>query len=459
MKPAVSGTRVLIVEDDRALCAMLAQELGEAGHHVRSAGCAEDATSLIERWQPHVVLSDLRLPGTDGLALLERARAADPSPAFVIITAFGTVEQAVDALKQGADDFLTKPLDLDELLRCVARVTQAQRFSAPAAGHVSRGEFHGLVGTSEVMDKLFRQIRRVGATRGSVLVVGESGSGKELVARALHRESHRASGPFVAVNCAGIPGELLESEFFGHTAGAFTGARTGHTGLFAQAHGGTLMLDEIADMPLALQAKLLRVLQDGVVRPVGSARTQAVDVRIIACTNRDLEAEIREGRFREDLYYRLETFTLRVPPLRERRDDIPALAARFLARHCDGRSNTQGIDETALQRLRSYDFPGNVRELQNILERASAFCDRPVLQVRDLPERVRSGAGTPARAQTPSWRAGAEGALPTLSQVETRYIRYVLDRVGGNKRRAAALLGIGRRTLYRRLDDDTPTGV
>lgn len=456
--PSNSG-RVLVVEDDRALCTLLSEELSEAGYETRVTGTAEAATALMARWPPHLVLSDLRLPGADGLTLLERSRSAHAAPAFVMITAFGTIDQAVDALKRGADDFLTKPLDLDELLQCVARIMQAHHVSRAVSQDEVGAEFHGLVGASAVMNKLFGQIRRVGATQGSVLVVGESGSGKELVARAIHTESRRAAGPFIPVNCAGIPSELLESEFFGHVAGAFTGAHKSHMGLFPQANGGTLMLDEIAEMPLALQAKLLRVLQDGLVRPVGSGRSQGVDVRIIACTNRDLDTEIRAGRFREDLYYRLETFTVRVPPLRERREDIAALTARFMARHTDGgQTIVQGIDDSALEHLRRYDFPGNVRELQNIIERAIAFCDRATLQVRDLPERLRSATKTIAtdEASVPSskWIDDADDILPTLSQVETRYIRYVLNRVGGNKRRAAALLGIGRRTLYRRLDDE-----
>lgn len=459
---SANSGRILVVEDDRALCALLDEELTDAGFDTRVTGSAEQALPLVARWDPHLVLSDLRLPGADGLTLLERSRSANTAPAFVMITAFGTIDQAVDALKRGADDFLTKPLDLDELLQCVARVMQAHHVSRAVSHDDTGGEFHGIVGTSVAMNKVFGQIRRVGATQGSVLVVGESGSGKELVARAIHTESRRAAGPFVAVNCAGIPSELLESEFFGHVAGAFTGARKGHTGLFAQADGGTLMLDEIAEMPLALQAKLLRVLQDGLVRPVGSGHSQAVDVRIIACTNRDLDTEIRAGRFREDLYYRLETFTVRVPPLRERRQDIATLTARFMARHANsGQATVQGIDDAALERLRCYDFPGNVRELQNIIERALAFCDHATLQVRDLPERVQSATAAPSDDRAPSveprWMDEADGILPTLSQVETRYIRYVLDRVGGNKRRAAALLGIGRRTLYRRLDDDAPS--
>ncbi len=446
----IDRQRILVVEDDEGLRSLLQEELSDAGYATHAAADAETARAQIDTWRPHLVLSDLRLPAEDGLSMLTRERNRPGAPPFIMITAFGTIEQAVEALKRGAADFLTKPLDLDQLLHCVQQILGRPQ---PTCDGETTGRFHGMAGTSEAMRALFREVRRVGAAPGAALVIGESGTGKELVARALHAESRRAEGPFVAVNCAGVPPDLLESEFFGHVAGAFTGAHKSHDGLFAQADGGTLMLDEIGDMPLALQAKLLRTLQDGVVRPVGSARERQVDVRIVACTNRDLHARIADGSFREDLYYRLETFALRVPPLRERRADIPTLANHFLTMR-DGAA-PHLIDDRALALLQGYDFPGNVRELQNIIERAAAFCDEPVLGPAHLPQRVRRSVaeGNVGDTATPPEWMTRDAVLPSLAQMERRYIRFVLNRVDGNKRRAAALLGIGRRTLYRRLDE------
>jgi DNA-binding NtrC family response regulator len=310
------------------------------------------------------------------------------------------------------------------------------------------------------MQMLVQQIRQLAAARGPVLIVGESGTGKELAARAVHMESPAAKGPLVVLNCAGVPSELLESELFGHMAGAFTGASKQRKGLFAEAHGGALFLDEISEMPLAMQAKLLRVLQDGKVRPVGSNREMDTDVRIIAATNRDLEEEIAAGRFREDLFYRLETFTLRVPPLREREDDAALLAAGFLHRYnARLNRNVRGFSDDALDLLRSYSFPGNVRELQNAVERAVTFCRGNWVTPEDFHGRMRREETSAQEMDLGSGGVSAESCLlngntlPSLEELKGRYMRYVLEQCGGNKRRAAALLGIGRRTLYRYLGD------
>ncbi len=325
-------------------------------------------------------------------------------------------------------------------------------------------------GRSEPMRRLFHRIRLIGPGEGPVLVYGESGTGKELVARAVHAESARREAPFVAVNCAGVPAELLESEFFGHARGAFTGATSSRAGLFAEADGGTLLLDEITEMSLGLQAKLLRVLQEGTVRRVGDDRERAVDVRVVASTNRDPEAALADGLLREDLYYRLQTFTLEVPALRERGGDVERLAWHFVRAFAARLDRpVRAIAEDALALLRTYPFPGNVRELENVLEHAVTFCPGETLEPAHLPARLREATGReasegPAGAHRPAstgdgaspdaadQRFALDGEIRALADVERRYIRHVLGRVDGNKRRAAALLGIGRRTLYRKLD-------
>jgi two-component system, NtrC family, response regulator AtoC len=307
------------------------------------------------------------------------------------------------------------------------------------------------------MRLLFEQIRKVANARGPVLILGESGSGKELVARAIHNESSRSDGPFVPVNCAGIPEHLVESEFFGHAAGSFTGARNSREGLFAEAEGGTLLLDEISEMPLFLQAKFLRILQDGKLRRVGENRESEVDVRILGATHRDLESEVRAGRFREDLFFRLETFTLRIPPLRERGEDVELLAARFLHRFSLVQEKAAPeFSDDALARIAAYPFPGNVRELRNAMERAVTFATGPRISAEHLPARIRNhpAGGRPEIPESDDDAGREADIFLPLAEIERRHIRRVLDRVGGNKRRAAAILGIGRGTLYRKLGED-----
>ena len=454
--------RVLIVEDDESLAKLLEEEVRESGVGTCAVPDAEQAVKKMRVWTPDLVISDLRLPGSDGFDLLRQSRAMSPIPSFIVITAFGTVAQAVEALRQGADDFLTKPLDLDHLRLSMSRVLEKRRLQQQVVRYqelLGEEGFHGLIGRSRPMQRLFSQIRQVARGAGPVLIVGESGVGKELVARAIHRESARADKIFLPVNCAGIPENLLESEFFGHSAGAFTGASRARKGLFLEADGGTLLLDEIVEMPLPLQAKLLRVLQEGTIRAVGTDVERPVDLRILAATNRDLEAEVHGGALREDLYYRLETFTLDVPPLREREDDLELLTGRFLQRFAlQMNKQIRGISPEALDRLQRYPFPGNVRELQNAIERAVTFCDEPTVKLNHLPARVCQGSAQSERLSRNSTELPPDllgnGVLPSLAEMETLYVRYVLNQVGGNKRRAAALLGIGRRTLYRRLGAD-----
>lgn len=455
------GGLVWIVEDDKALGTLLLEEVRDAGLEGYWKSSAEEAVRNMEQRWPDLIVCDLKLPGMDGLTFLRQilANAPDSPPGFLIITGFGTIPRAVEALKAGADDFLTKPLDLEHFMLSAKRILERKRLRETVnqmRGLLSSESFHGMYGKSMAMRLLFNQIRQVAKAQGPVLILGESGTGKELVAMAIHKESNRTSGPFVPVNCAGIPEHLLESEFFGHAEGSFTGARKSRQGLFAEAESGSMLLDEISEIPLSLQAKLLRILQDGSLRPVGENREHQVDVRVLAATHRDIDEEVRMGHFREDLFFRLEAFTLRVPPLRERGEDIEFLAARFLQQFAFASDKrVTGFSGQAIELLTQYPFPGNVRELSNAVQRAVTFATESRIRVEDLPARIRNYQSVvwapPSDSQ--SLTAEREKLLP-LAEVERRYIRHVLEKVGGNKRRAAAILGIGRRTLYRRLGEE-----
>lgn len=449
----------MVIEDDTALAELLVEELESEGYETRRWDSAEAALGEIDRFEPDMIVTDLQLPGADGLALLEQVRTRHAAPATLMISAYGTVDRAVAALKAGADNFLTKPLDMDHFILSVQRILdnrrlrdEVQRFRQA----LERDSFYGMEGSSRPMRILFDRIRQIARADGAVLISGESGTGKDLVARAIHSESARAPRPFMAVNCAGVPADLLESEFFGHAEGAFSGADRDRSGLFREADGGVLFLDEIGEMPVPLQAKLLRALQDGQIRPVGADHEHRVDVRLIAATNQDLQEKVDRGEFREDLYYRLEAFQLRVPPLRERGEDLDVLAMSFLGRFAAARDRpARRLSEDAADVIRAYRWPGNVRELRNVMERAVTFCEDEVIGVEHLPERVRRPGRTPTDepviSELPSELLEGD-MLPSLEEFKQRYIRYVLERVGGNKRRAAALLGVGRRTLYRWLD-------
>lgn len=450
---------IVLVEDDRDLRELLQEELEAEGYQVIACGDAEQGKQLLATQAVDLLISDLRLPGADGLSLLPSLASSDSPPAVLIITAFGSVQQAVKALQAGADDFLTKPLEMDHFLLTVSRLLDNRKLRHEVQHYRSLmavEQFNGMIGQSPAMQQLFQQIRQIAAAEGPVLVQGESGTGKELVARALHDQSSRRDGPYMVVNCGGIPSELMESEFFGHAAGAFTGARNQRAGLFQQANGGSLLLDELGEMPLALQAKLLRVLQDGKVRPVGSDHEIQLDVRIIAATNRNLTEAVADGSFREDLFYRLETFGLQVPPLRARGEDILKLTEFFLTRfNARQKQSIKGFSDAALGLLQQYSFPGNIRELQNAVERAATFCDTPLIETHHLPQRIREQTGAPLLPantavipQQPNQPADAD-ALPTLETVQRQYIHQVLAATDGNKRRAADILGITRRTLYR----------
>ncbi len=433
-----------VIEDDPALQELLVEELEAEGYKVMAWGSVEAFKKSVTPLD--LVISDIRLPGLSGLSLLESLKNEDNSPALLLITAFGTVDQAVDALKQGADDFLTKPLDVEHLLLSVKRILEHRSLQRELKRYRQQQKGPGgLVGQSPSMRKLYDQIERIAPADGSVLITGESGTGKELVAKALHQLSDRAEQSFQAVNCAGIPADLMESEFFGHAAGAFTGAQKKRQGLLKQADGGTLLLDEIGEMPMALQAKLLRVLQEGTIRAVGSDEEETVNVRILAATHQDLEQQVEDGRFRQDLFYRLETFSLRVPPLRERGEDIERLANYFLQQLQKNSDKTvRSISPAALEQLYSYRFPGNVRELQNAIERAFTFSRDDKIAVEDLPQRILDSEHEPDVEYGTEW--------PTLDEYQNQYIRKVLAHAEGNKSKAAEILGVTRRTLYRWLE-------
>jgi DNA-binding NtrC family response regulator len=459
-KDSVPPCPILVVEDDPAILELLEEELQEAGHATLGAASAEEAIATLSHTPVAMVISDVRLPGMSGMQLLEQLRGEGSALGFIVITAFGTIDQAVEALKLGADDFLTKPLDLENVREAVYRVLERRRLAERFHQDGPPGHFHGIIGESEPMQALFHDAARLAKSDAPILVLGESGTGKELLARAIHAESPRADGPFVAINCASIPSELMESEFFGHVKGAFTGASDSRQGLFQSARGGSLFLDEIGEMSPGLQAKLLRALQEKTVRPVGGEREESVDVRIIAATHRDLEQEIEAGQFRSDLFFRLETFSLRIPPLREREGDLERLVTALIDKHADAQGKPiEGIEPAALQALLAYSYPGNVRELENAIMRAVTLAESGEIRHADLPERLREQAQASRResgeALAGSLVPGASSRTwPSLEEVEKRYIRKVLDATGGNKRRTADILGIARRTLYRRLDGD-----
>ncbi len=429
------------------------QELGFQAVAVTGPGEAKAAARAV--W-PALVVADWRLSHADGTDLPGFFAGEGQRPAYLAVMGTGQVSKAISALENGADDFITKPFSISQLLlRAHCLLAQGTQVWSPEQEAEPVREFHGLLGTGPSMQSLFSQVRQVARSGASVLLLGESGSGKELVARAIHAESRRSDGPFVAVNCAGIPLELLESEFFGHRSGAFTGARRSRAGLFAEAHGGTLLLDEVGEMPAPLQAKLLRVLQEGSIKPLGADREYPVDVRVLAATNRDLGAMVAEGSFRRDLFYRLETLQIRVPSLRERPEDIELLARHFLDRALEraGKPPVE-LDPSVGEALRRYRFPGNVRELANAMERAATFCTGSQLLPDHLPPRIDgSGAAPPSI----DWAEQGDAALPvdawpSLEEVQRRYVQRVLEGAGGNKRRAARVLGINRRTLYRWLE-------
>jgi DNA-binding NtrC family response regulator len=448
----ISNQRLLVVDDDSAMRALLASLFEQKGYPVEEAASADEALERAREAEFDAVLSDIKMPGKTGIEMVGELRRIRPDTPVVLMTAFGSIDSAVEAMRAGAFDYITKPFEPEAVLLTVERALERRaleeenrRLRRAVDRTASLGD---LIGKSPAMREIFALIKKVAHGRSSVLITGESGTGKEVVARTLHYHGSRADKPFIPINCTAIPEGLLESELFGHVRGAFTGAHASKRGLFEKADGGTLFLDEIGDMGPGLQSKLLRVLQDREVRPVGGTQSTKVDVRIVAATNKDLDAAIAAGTFREDLYYRLNVIPLYIPPLRERREDIPALVEAFVERHSDGA--TRCVSGDATERLCAQPWKGNARELENVIERALALCDTPELGADDLPlPGMEAGPGSDAPDDLLRLAVARRLSLRDLEDV---YIDRVLELTGGNKVQAARILGIDRKTLYRRAE-------
>ncbi len=444
--------RILIVDDDKSMCKMLETDLIKRGFEIRWKTSAEEAFGLFMSESFDAVLTDLQLPEMGGIALCERMAVNHPEIPVVVITAFGSMDTAIDALRAGAYDFVSKPVDLESLSftldRAVRHHALLDKIELLSRAMEEAHKYENLIGDSPAMRRVFDIMKRITELDSSVLISGESGTGKELVARALHNRSHRNEKPFIAVNCSAVPESLLESELFGHIGGSFTNARKSRDGLFVQADGGTLLLDEIGDMPLPLQPKILRAIEQRTVRPIGGDREIPFDVRIIAATNQDVESKVENGQFRDDLYYRLNVLQIELPPLRARENDILLLAQNFLEyfARTTGKKII-GISAPAAEKLLDYSWPGNVRELRNCIERAVALTSYEKLVVDDLPEKIRAYTkkGLNINTFNPT-------ELMPMEEMEQRYIQHVLQAVRGNKSKTAHVLGFDRKTLYRKLE-------
>jgi len=446
---ARSRGRILIVDDEANARAALSEILHDEGYVTETAADGFKALGKLEDFAPDVILTDLKMPGLDGIGFMDKARAAAPGAVFVVMTAFGTITSAVNAVKKGADNYLTKPLDMDALSAVVERAMEKARLLQEARQLRDRlrerNAFGLIVSDDEKMREILELVAQVGPSRASVLITGESGTGKELIAEAIHTASPRARKPFVRLNCAALAESLLESELFGHERGSFTGAVGRREGRFKQADGGSLFLDEISEIPMGTQVKLLRFLQERTFERVGGNETLKVDVRVIAATNRDLRAEIAKGTFREDLFYRLNVVAVELPPLRERKGDIPALASFFLRRYAAENGRTiDGIGEEALARLSSYAWPGNVRELENVVERAVVLCDGPQIESKHLPQTL-----------VPVAERGGVPPIPgsTIADLERYAILKTLEACGGSTSKAALLLGVSTRKIQYKLHE------
>src|SRR3989454_7022275 len=441
---------ILVLDDDREMGAWLVDLLTEEGYTVEAYQQGTDILAALEQCCPDLLITDLVLTGIKGMDVLRRAKQHDPTLAVIMITAFGTIESAVEAMRLGAFYYLTKPFKSADLLLLVERAleekhlrTEIRRLQREVETHY---HFDRIIGKSPAMQQVFDLVDRLKDSQVNILLTGESGTGKDLLARTLHYHSSRKQAPFVPVNCAAIPEQLLESELFGYVQGAFTDARKDKKGLFVEAHGGTLFLDEVGELPLLLQAKLLRVIEDKEVRPLGATKGEKVDVRIIAATNRDLRRVVDEGKFRQDLFYRLNVMDLHLPPLRERPEDLPLLIQHFIE-HSAQSSRAQRLSAEALRILLNYPWPGNVRELENTIERALVLCRGEEITPVDLPAHL-----TGSKPQVASLQDALLRQRP-LADIEREYILLALELTEGKKREAADLLGIDRKTLYRKLEE------
>jgi DNA-binding NtrC family response regulator len=443
--------KVLIVDDERSMCDLLEADLRLRDFAPICFTSAAEGLEVFAREEFDVVLTDVTMPGMGGIEFCSRLVADRPDIPVVVMTAFGSLETAIAAIRAGAYDFVTKPIEMELLAvilhRAIERWRLKEQVRALSEAVARSSRFEELLGESAAMERLYNQLARIADSEASVLITGESGTGKEFVAKALHRRSSRSEKPFVAVNCAALPDTLLESELFGHAKGAFTDARSDRKGLFVQAEGGTLLLDEIGEMPPAMQAKLLRALEENRVRSLGSEHEVAFDVRILAATNRDLETAVEEGRFRQDLFFRINVIQIDVPPLRARGADILLLAQHFVEQFAArAKKRVLSISEPVAEKLLAYGWPGNVRELRNVVERAVALTRHDKLTLDDLPEKIRD-----YRSSQVVIGGNDPGELAPLEEIERRYILHVLQCVGDNRTLAARTLGLDRKTLYRKL--------
>jgi len=441
---------ILITEDDGQMRGMLVRFLTGRGHEVEEASGGEEALAKLAESPADVLLTDVRMPEMGGVELTQRTKEAHPGVVVVVMTAFGSVQTAVEAMRAGATDYLSKPFKMDEIELVLSRIEE-ERNLRRQVNHLQRQvedrfQFSNIIGQSPVMQRVFELIEQVAPTRSNVLVSGASGTGKELVARAIHYNSARRTAPFIPINCSAIPEQLLESELFGHVKGAFTGAERDKKGIFEEAAGGTIFLDEIGDMEESLQVKLLRVIQEREVRRVGANQTTGVDFRVIAATHRDLEEEMAAGRFREDLYYRLGVITVSLPPLAARREDIPLLARHFLAKHAErNQRQVDKVEPEAMRLLLDFDWPGNVRELENVIERGVVLAHGDTLTPEVLPSKVTGSVGD---------RLGlGEITDLALEELERRHILATLERHNWHRVKVAEVLKIDRRTLYRKIKE------
>lgn len=451
------SARILVTDDDHVSCQFFAEVLEDEGYVVDQACSGEDTLIRLQDQPYDLLITDVRMPGMNGLEVTRRVRSTYPQLPVVVMTAFGSMETAIEAIRDGAFDYVSKPMNLEAFKQTVTRALaqrQLQEAEETAPRRIEEAEpFGTIIGRSSAMIEVYKTVARAAATKSTVLILGESGTGKELISRAIHEHSPRASRPFVAVDCGALTETLLESELFGHVRGAFTGAVADKKGVFEEASGGTCFLDEIGDISPNMQAKLLRVLQENEVRRVGGQRWLQVDMRVVAATNKDLAELVQQKAFREDLYYRLNVVTLALPPLRERRDDIPALAQAFLGRA--SRENNKPlatISDEAMQLLSAYAWPGNIRELENTMERAVALSQQTVLVPDDLPEPIRNRQPGDVGINARDADAPFLSDSPTLEEVKKRYIVKVLDDTTGNISRAAEILDVDRRSLYRMME-------